>query len=150
MNHNNDVELELLISLPDVPSQPPDVKDEMAGAKKIMRLQAKLSRGDLYVRLHGQIEAESLLECLTTILGLCAEVYHLQLNFAGVKGLDDLAINALTGALRNEGTKFNRITLEGLPVWAYVELNLIGADDILGHQWVSDNNKNSVSFHRQA
>lgn len=122
----------------------------MADAKGIMRFQTKLSGEEVYVNIQGQIDAAYLLECLIAILGICADGDCLQLNFAEAKELDRFAISALVAALRNKGAKFNRITIEGMPVWAYVELNLIGADDILGHQWVSNNSKESIFFHRQA
>lgn len=149
MKPNADVGLELKIELPDSPDQLHDIGDEMAEGRETMRLQAKLNAEGIYIKIQGHIDAKYLLECIIAILGISNDGHHIQLNFAGAKGLDSLAISALIAALRNKGTKYNLITIEGLPVWAYVELNLIGADEILGHQWVSNNAPLMISFYRQ-
>jgi ABC-type transporter Mla MlaB component len=113
-------------------------------------LQVEYRNRELSVRLAGEVDAETLLENLSSHLQLARERSALRLDLSGVKAFNDLAHSALVVLLRTKCGRFARVTLSGLRSGPHGSSWITGGRDLLGNGWEGSFTDDGMCFNRLA
>lgn len=114
-----------------------------------MGIRADYRNRELSVRLSGTIEAETLLENLSSHLQLAREGSTLLLDLSEVRELGDLAHSALVVLLRSRCGRFRRIELSGLRRADGARSWIAGGRGLLGAGWEGGPTAEGMCFVRQ-
>lgn len=120
----------------------------LEGVAGKMRLKVERRRQEMAIIMQGSADVDTLLESLLALIRLSRGDEALHLDLTQFQGIDQLALSALVVVLRDQGGKFQRLTLSGLPAWANGRLSDTGAEDLLGRRWSGDFAPGVVSFYR--
>lgn len=152
MEQLHDLRLEMSLMLPNAMVGGAWPSPIMKSERPNLRLSVAHYGEQLVISLQGAAEGETILERLlaliTELIGSSESNEHLRLDLSLAEGLDQLAISALVVVLREQGDKFRRLTLSGLPPWAGDRLMKTGAQDLLGRRWSGSFALDTASFYR--
>jgi ABC-type transporter Mla MlaB component len=145
MEQAQDFQLEMSLMLPIAlagGTQPPKP------AEGQLKLTVEQSRRELAIIMQGSADAATLMETLTSLIRHYRGEEGLHLDLTQARGIDHLTLSALVVVLRNQGRRFQRLTLSGLPTWASGRLFSTGAENLLGRKWSENFAPGMVSFYR--
>lgn len=111
-------------------------------------MKAEYRGGNLGISIVGATDGETLLEKLQSLMTLCQSEKHLHLDLSLTEDLDQLALNAVVVVLRDQGHKFQSLTLSGLPSWASGRLRKTRPEHLLGRNWTGAFDQGVASFCR--
>lgn len=149
MEQAHELQLEMSLMLPAALVKGALPSPATGAAKDNLRLKVEPRRQEMAIIMQGFVQADTLLERLLALVKLSRGDERLHLDLTQAEGIDQLALSALVVVLRNQGGKFQRLTVSGLPSWASGRLFNTGAENLLGRNWSGNFAPGMVSFYRR-
>ena len=148
MGQMNEWRLEMSLLMPAALLAGPAGTQKLEAMAGKMHLRAEHRRQEMAIILQGSGDVDTILESLLALIRLSRGDEVLHLDLTPLQGVDHLVLSALVVVLRDQGEKFQRLTLSGLPTWASARLFNTGADNLLGRDWLGNFAAGTVYFYR--